>query len=338
MNGYHFACLACALQPTLWFGRLSGLTPLSANCNKSNQPSSFHISWLWMLLSLIILTVMILSLIHLVIFAQYENIIESLAWVLECLNHFSSILLVLVFLGQLPRRIRAWNGIAVFLHSSRMDVLEILLKRKEKHIFMLAMRNFLIILICLGVQCAIVSIVVTQNYTHECAKWFFVLTEMLSFFGSNIFIFTAFDFASNTYLMEFMFKIVLNSLRKTLEEAEKDRYLVKKKFYTICNPPILMSKLCDKLMKHRHDYNVVMKSLHQLNHSYNLQLLITVSMVLFVLVVNAYMILVMLINGWQFWYFLKLTILVESIAAGVYTNLSSDALYAYVRTNISIPC
>lgn len=287
-------CIVCAFKPTFWVGRFLGFSPLTIICAEPGQPCRFSPSRVYILIAILlagaISATMIATLndnsktLNLGVTMEQSSTAKVIIAV-ECLNHLTSIVLLVLNTLQSRTTAMALNSIAKFLqnpgrHSQRSITVD-----DERALFTVAIRQIVFLLVFLFVQTSVVFFFLNKHWTHIPNPEFTILKGAVAGLCNLVCLINGFQFAIVAKLLRLMIVNVQTQLQSLIVKAQ------------LRNPsnttnPFINDKIriCDEIAEVRRVYGRVVKCLHKFNHSVNPQLAIITTLIMVSVVLSSFLI------------------------------------------------
>lgn len=300
MKFAEYPCIVCAFKPTIWVGRFVGFSPITIKCAEPGQPCEFTPSRLY-----IFVGVLLAGLISGTMIATFNGNSQTLnlgipqenlsttkvITTVECLNHLTSMVLLVLNTLQSRTTARALNSIAKFLHSPGVHSKRSITVADERALFTVAMWQVLSLLAFLAVQTSVVVYFLSKHWSQIPNPEFIILKGVVAGLCNVICLINGFQFAIVTKLLRLMIINVRAQLQSLILKAQTRVSTNAIANATNSNVKKLSeSRICDEIAEVRRVYGRVVKCLHKFNHSVNPQLAIITALIMVSVVLSSYLI------------------------------------------------
>lgn len=306
----NYPCIVCSFRPIILVGRFLGFSPVSATCSGNGKPCRFAPSCIWIIVSTAVAGLIFGTMIgdvnnphHLNLgLALEHSVIGTVITTIECLNHLTSIVLIVLNTLQSRTMASAMNSIADFLQNPGEHSQRSITEKDERDLLVVASRQILYMVIVLIVQNSVVAYFLHKHWATIPNTEFIVLKAVVASISTAVFLVNGFQFGVVTKLLGLMICNVKSQLQVLIEMAlaRTDsnwdvRRPVHLKLVAAAVPaPAGMAeqkvvKICDAIAEVRRVYGKVVKCQHQFNHFVNPQLAVVTALIMVSVVLSCYL-------------------------------------------------
>lgn len=309
-----YPCIVCSFRPIFLVGRFLGFSPVSATCADNEKPCLFAPSWTWILVSTSMVALIFGTMIKDLNMPQNLNLgvnlesgaIGTVITTIECLNHITSIVLIVLNTVQSKTMSNALNSIASFLQNPGEHSKRSITEQDEQTLFTVATRQILYLVLVLIVQNTVVAYFLQKHWATIPNTQFIVLKAIVASISTAVFLVNGFQFSVVTKLLRLMIINVKSQLQVLIEMAlarTDTNWDVRRpvQFKLVASagggpteanatvPEKKVIKICDAIAVVRRVYGNVVKCQHQFNHSVNPQLAIVTALIMVSVVLSCYL-------------------------------------------------
>lgn len=348
-----YPCIVCSFRPIIVVGRFLGFSPVAVKCATATSPCNFAPSWLWIFVSFSVVCLISGTMIADINMPQNLNLgiavsnsaIGTVITTIECLNHLTSIVLLVLNTLQSRTMANAMNSIAMFLKDPGEHSKRSITEKDEHALYSVANRQILSLVFVLLLQNSVVGYFLNKHWATIPNTEFIVLKAVVASISTAVFLTNGFQFGVVTKLLGLMILNVKNQLQTLIEQAvaRTDHHWDVRRpvMYQVVKsaaaagsqvgPEKKVVKICDAIAEVRRVYGKVVKCQHQFNHSVNPQLAIVTTLIMVSVVLSCYLIFqYMITNNEEILFLLTTGRLFMNIFTALYMIHLADTLFKMV--------
>lgn len=352
-----YPCISCALRPLIVFGRWFGFSPIHSKCATRTEPCIFKPSLFWIGESILVTVIILVSIILILIEPNKSNlsldkgdddsqVIAKVITTIECINHITSIVLLVLNMSQCKVRTKALNSMTSFIHNTGSAENRGISIADQKSLYITGIKQIISLLVLVVAQNIVIFVCLSRNWDRIESVSFVIWKGVLASVSNAVFLVNGFEFSVITKLLKIMILIVHKQLKgimqKTGARAMGDveikrladnqiKYIVPYKKSKLIRY-YSETKLCDRIGDIRRLYGTVVKSLHQYNYTVNPQLALVTILVMISVVLTCYLLYqYMVTESEEIMYLLISGRLFLNMMTVFYMIYLSEQLYKMVR-------